>query len=182
MESGDLAEKLSFVYARFRSHDALAGLALEYGLYDCAHESLVAAETHFDPLLGAFNRGSLDLGWVQWSIGMDRWNDARNGVTFFEPLDLSNRSRHHLLQAAAKLRVLMHDGQDEDARTILSALLGWRGALFRHSSVDHIAVAVALGLARYQGQEEASRFASEFLTTNRRDLMPPPSELLGLAR
>ena len=180
-ESGTLADKSGFAYARFRAHDALAGLALEYGFYDIANESLLAAEALFVPPLGRFSRESLDLSWAFFSIGLDRWDDARSRVHRFVPLDLANRSRHHLLQAAAKLRVLMHDDHDDEARPILGALLGHRDPLFRHSSVDHIALAVALGIERYEGEKEARRFASEFVLKTRRDLMPPPAELKRFA-
>ncbi|HEY5492242.1 MAG TPA: AAA family ATPase [Gemmatimonadaceae bacterium] len=181
-ESGSLAEKLGFIYARFRSHDALAGVAIEFGIYDMAYEALLAAESIFEPELGGFNRESLDLSWLHWAIGMGRWDDARSRVDRIGPLDLSKRSRHSLLQATARLRVLMHDGRDAEARAILGVLMGYRDSVLRHSSTDSIAVALAIGLARYEGEEQAHLFATEFLTKVRRDLMPPPTELQGLIR
>ena len=181
-ESGDLAEKLGFTNGLFRSFDLLAGLALEYGRMQSAHESLLLAESHFHPTLGAFNRGSLDISWLHWTIGSGRWDEARSHLSRIGPLDLSKRSRHHVLQAACALQVLMHDGRDEEARVILQALLGHRGTLFRHSSVDRIAVAVADGLAAYSSEEQANRFVTEFLTEKRRDRMQPLAELTRHAR
>ena len=176
-ESGLLAEKLKFPYAVFRSYDVRAGLALEYGELESAHDSLLVAESCFLPDLGAFNRGSLDISWLHWSIGAKQWQDARQRLSRFAPLDLTNRSRHFLLQAAAVLRVFIHDGRDDEAQVILSALLGYGESLFRHSSVDHIAVAVADGLAAYSSEQQANRFVTEFLTEKRRDRMQPPVEL-----
>ncbi|MHB1312548.1 MAG: ATP-binding protein [Gemmatimonadaceae bacterium] len=181
-ESGVLAERLRFPFALFRSYDILAGLALEYGFLESAHASLLLAESHFTPVYGDYNRASLDISWLHWSIGSERWSDARDRILRIAPLDLTNRSRHYLLQAAAVLRVLMHDGRDDEARVILRAILGYGDTLFRHSSVDHIAVAVAAGLANYEGDDEARRFAKEFVTERRRDRMPPPAELTRYVR
>ncbi|MHB1311260.1 MAG: hypothetical protein ACYC3L_04510, partial [Gemmatimonadaceae bacterium] len=177
LECGDLAEKLRFPYALFRSFDVRAGLALEYGRMETAHESLLLAESSFHPTLGADNRASLDISWLHWSLGTHRWDEARDRVARIGPLDLTRRSRHYLLQAAAALRVLMHDGQDAEAQLILQALMGYSESLFRHSSVDQIAIAVADALAAYSGEEQANHFVTEFLTKKRRDRMQPPAEL-----
>src|SRR5450759_1961564 len=131
-ESGSLAEKLGFAWARFRSHDALAGVALEFGFYENAYEELLAAEALFEPLLGGFFRESLDLSWLHWSIGMGRWDDARSRVDRIGPINLSKRSRYLLLQATARLRVLMHEGRDAEARAIFDVLLGYRHSVLRH--------------------------------------------------
>ena len=181
-ETGDLAEKLGFVYARFRAQDIIAGIALEYGQYDRAHEALLAAEVRFAPLLGAFNRVSLDISWIHWFIGTDRWDDARSRLATLGPVDLSNRSRHYLLHAAARLRILTHDGVDDEAREILGEFMRRRHSLFQHSSVDHIAVSAALAIAANEGEVAATRFVHEYLSTQRRDKMPAPEELLSFLR
>jgi tetratricopeptide (TPR) repeat protein len=176
-ESGDLAEKLRFSYGRFRSFDILAGLALEYGLMESAHESLLRAESHFTPTLGTHNRASLDVSWLHWSIGTQKWDEAKDYLSRMGPLDLSTRVRHYQMHAAGALRVLMHDGRDDEAQVILKVLMSRSEELFLHSSVDQIAIAVADGLAAYSGKALATQFVTEFLTKKRRDRMRPPAEL-----
>lgn len=180
-ESGRLAAKADFTYAQFRAFDLLAGIALEYGELGEAHAALLEAERHLAQAHGAFNRDSLSISWVFWAIDSGDWEQARQRLSTIESIDLGSRSRHALLPAAASLRVQLHFQKDDDARKTLSAILDHGPSIYVHSAVDQVALAVALGLGKYQGPEEARIFAAEFLSMLRRDLMPPPQLLLAVA-
>lgn len=180
-KSARLAERYKHPHASATISDVVAGVHLDYGEFTEAIAFTRAVTDNSTAFGGAFRQQSaLDTR----ALAMCMLGDFEGASALVSPpsrILVRGRRRARFMSIAATLLVASHEGERELANQCLSELDDVREQLFRHSGPDIIAVAYASGLEAIRGSETAIEFARWYVKSARRDKLPLPPLLAGLA-
>jgi hypothetical protein len=161
--------------------DFLAGLHLDYGLYEIAESISHDVTQQLSQFGRVFRQQSAAETRAQALLFLGRADEARVLVATPEVVLGRGKRRPQFMSLASTLLLATIDRNRLAAEQCVTAFDGIRDRLFRHAGGDSLAIAFARGVAFLRGNAAALEFVAWYVSDARRDRLPVPSLLTETA-